>query len=101
MRAVFRTDKGKIRLHNEDNGGIFQNKANQSLAIVADGMGGHRAGDVASTMTLTNIKRMWEKSKGFRRQIKQKSGKVNIYRLIISYLTIQRNMKNVREWELP
>ena len=52
MRAVFRTDKGKIRLHNEDNGGIFQNQANQSLAIVADGMGGHRAGDVASEMTV-------------------------------------------------
>ena len=63
MRAVFRTDKGKIRLHNEDNGGIFQNQANQSLAIVADGMGGHRAGDVASEMTVLKLKGFWEETK--------------------------------------
>ena len=63
MRAVFRTDKGKIRQLNEDNGGIFQNQANQSLAIVADGMGGHRAGDVASEMTVTKLKEFWEETK--------------------------------------
>jgi PPM family protein phosphatase len=59
MRAVFRTDKGKIRQHNEDSGGIFQNQANQSLAIVADGMGGHRAGDVASEMAVRKLKEFW------------------------------------------
>ncbi len=63
MRAVFRTDKGKIRQHNEDSGGIFQNLANQSLAIVADGMGGHRAGDVASEMTIIKLKEFWEETK--------------------------------------
>ena len=64
MRAVFRTDKGKVRLHNEDNGGIFQNQANQSLAIVADGMGGHRAGDVASEMTVTKTQEILGRNKG-------------------------------------
>ena len=64
MRAVFRTDKGKIRLHNEDNGGIFQNQANQSLAIVADGMGGHRAGDVASEMTVLKTQGILGRNKG-------------------------------------
>ena len=34
------------------------------LAIVADGMGGHRAGDVASKMTVTNLQELWEKSEG-------------------------------------
>lgn len=63
MRAVFMTDKGKIRQHNEDNGGIFLNQAGQRLAIVADGMGGHRAGDVASEMTIMNLKEKWFRTK--------------------------------------
>jgi protein phosphatase len=54
MKAVFMTDQGKVRQHNEDNGGIYVNSKGQRLAIVADGMGGHRAGDVASEMTLTS-----------------------------------------------
>jgi serine/threonine protein phosphatase PrpC len=61
MKAVFITDKGKIRQHNEDNGGIFVNLSGQRLAIVADGMGGHRAGDVASKMAIDSLKGFWEK----------------------------------------
>jgi len=62
MKAVFMTDRGKVRLHNEDNGGIFINPHGQRLAIVADGMGGHRAGDVASDMTIKHLKSLWEQS---------------------------------------
>ena len=62
MRTIFRTDRGKVRQHNEDNGGIFINSEGVHLAIVADGMGGHRAGDVASTMTIDMIKESWLQS---------------------------------------
>jgi PPM family protein phosphatase len=62
MKAVFMTDKGKIRQHNEDNGGIFLNLAGERLAIVADGMGGHRAGDIASEMALVSLRELWEKT---------------------------------------
>ncbi|AIE59606.1 Stp1/IreP family PP2C-type Ser/Thr phosphatase [Bacillus methanolicus] len=62
MKAVFMTDRGKIRQHNEDNGGIYTNRSGQRLAIVVDGMGGHRAGDVASEMALLNLKEFWEQS---------------------------------------
>ncbi|WML56825.1 Stp1/IreP family PP2C-type Ser/Thr phosphatase [Neobacillus sp. PS2-9] len=64
MKAVFMTDRGKVRLHNEDAGGVFVNQDGDRLAIVADGMGGHRAGDVASEMTITQLKNEWEASKG-------------------------------------
>ncbi|WP_027408181.1 Stp1/IreP family PP2C-type Ser/Thr phosphatase [Anoxybacteroides tepidamans] len=62
MKVVFQTDVGKIRPHNEDCGGIFQNKDGYYLAVVADGMGGHRAGDVASEMTITYLKNQWEET---------------------------------------
>ena len=64
MRAIFKTDRGKVRQHNEDNGGIFRNPEGVRLAIVADGMGGHRAGDVASGMTIDHLKKRWEESAG-------------------------------------
>ncbi|MBP3038324.1 Stp1/IreP family PP2C-type Ser/Thr phosphatase [Bacillaceae bacterium Marseille-Q3522] len=62
MKAVFKTDLGRIRQRNEDNGGIFANGSNQRLAIVADGVGGHLAGDVASEMAIMNLKERWEKA---------------------------------------
>ncbi|WP_075980973.1 Stp1/IreP family PP2C-type Ser/Thr phosphatase [Bacillus massilinigeriensis] len=62
MKAIFMTDRGRIRQHNEDNGGIFMNKDGHRLAIVADGMGGHRAGDVASELTLSHLQKLWEQS---------------------------------------
>jgi PPM family protein phosphatase len=64
LKAVFMTDQGKVRQHNEDAGGIFVNKDGHRLAIVADGMGGHRAGDVASGMTISQLKNFWEESSG-------------------------------------
>lgn len=64
MNAVFLTDQGKVRLHNEDAGGVFRNLDGSLLAVVADGMGGHRAGDVASEMTLSQLKQAWEDSNG-------------------------------------
>ncbi|WP_211279030.1 Stp1/IreP family PP2C-type Ser/Thr phosphatase [Sutcliffiella halmapala] len=59
---VFLTDKGRVRSHNEDNGGIFVNKDGTVLAVVCDGMGGHKAGDVASERAIQHMKEMWEES---------------------------------------
>lgn len=64
MKAVFLTDQGQVRQHNEDSVGIFENLDGHRLAIVADGMGGHRAGDVASGMTLNELKKQWEAAQG-------------------------------------
>jgi protein phosphatase len=64
VKAVFKTDQGRIRSNNEDNGGIFINRNGHLLAIVADGMGGHLAGDVASEMTITLLQERWEQSQG-------------------------------------
>ncbi|MED4004072.1 Stp1/IreP family PP2C-type Ser/Thr phosphatase [Priestia aryabhattai] len=62
MATVFMTDRGRVRQHNEDNGGVFLNQHNQLLAIVADGMGGHRAGDIASEMAVQKLQIAWEEA---------------------------------------
>lgn len=58
----FLTNRGKVRPHNEDNGGVFQNKSKQYLAVVADGMGGHKAGDVASQLVVEHLQEQWKLS---------------------------------------
>lgn len=60
MNGHVATDRGQIRTINEDAGGIFFNKAKQMLAIVADGMGGHQAGEVASELAVSFIEEHWE-----------------------------------------
>ncbi|MFZ3576555.1 Stp1/IreP family PP2C-type Ser/Thr phosphatase [Virgibacillus sp. DJP39] len=62
MKGQYATDQGRVRNHNEDAGGIFKNNYNQYLSIVADGMGGHQAGDVASQMATSIIEEKWQET---------------------------------------
>ncbi len=55
MKTFYLTDSGKVRDHNEDSVTILKNANKEYLMIVADGMGGHRAGEVASSMVVTHI----------------------------------------------
>lgn len=62
MQATYLTDRGQVREHNEDSGGFFYNQSNQLLAVIADGMGGHKAGDVASQTAVNVLKDKWKQS---------------------------------------
>jgi len=55
MKTFYLTDAGKVRSHNEDSVTILKNTNNEYLLIVADGMGGHRAGEVASSMAVAHL----------------------------------------------
>lgn len=55
MKYAFLTDTGKVREHNEDSVNIVSDKSGEILMIVADGMGGHRDGEVASAIAERHI----------------------------------------------
>ena len=55
MEVAYRTDVGQQRQNNQDYVGFYTNKKGAQFAIVADGMGGHLGGDVASEMAVSHI----------------------------------------------
>ena len=55
MRIAGRSDIGLIRSMNQDNYLITKNKGGNTLALVCDGIGGAKAGDVASLMVIKYI----------------------------------------------
>ncbi len=52
MKTFYLTDVGKVRDHNEDSVIIVRNDENDYLMAIADGMGGHSAGEVASSIAI-------------------------------------------------
>ena len=54
MKSFYLTDPGKVRDHNEDSV-IIVNTKEASLMAIADGMGGHRAGEVASSIAINYL----------------------------------------------
>ena len=52
MKSFYLTDAGKVRDHNEDSVIIVRNNENSYLMAVADGMGGHSCGEVASSIVI-------------------------------------------------
>mgnify|MGYP004498182283 CR=1 FL=1 len=55
MKAYYLSDTGKVRTHNEDSVMIIKNLSGEYLMVVADGMGGHKAGEVASSIVVNGL----------------------------------------------
>ncbi len=56
MQTFYLTDPGKVRSHNEDSVTIINNDNNEFILAIADGMGGHKAGEIASSIAIEHIK---------------------------------------------
>lgn len=61
MDYSVKTHQGK-RKNNQDFAGVFINKSNLLLSVLADGLGGHRAGDIASEMAVSQLGNAWEQT---------------------------------------
>lgn len=59
MEISLLTDVGQKRSDNQDFVGQYQNQSDVTLVVLADGMGGHRAGNVASEMAVTELGEKW------------------------------------------
>ena len=62
METFYLTDTGIVRDHNEDSVIIIKNSEGSILMAVADGMGGHRAGEVASSIAISNLSKRFSES---------------------------------------
>lgn len=51
-----------MRSTNQDFVELFYNQADQLLAILCDGMGGHKAGDIASEMAVMQLGHRWKET---------------------------------------
>ncbi len=59
MEISILTDVGQIQTNNQDYANQYINKAGKSMIFLADGMGGHRAGNIASEMAVTDLGAAW------------------------------------------
>ncbi len=55
MKSYYLTDPGMVRDHNEDSVIILKNDEGSHLMAIADGMGGHSAGEVASSIAINYL----------------------------------------------
>lgn len=62
MKSFYLTDAGKVRSHNEDSVIIVKNNNDEYLLAVADGMGGHSAGEIASSIAISYLGKRFNES---------------------------------------
>ena len=62
MEFAYLTDPGQVRNHNEDSVTIIKNESEEILMAVADGMGGHKGGEIASSIAITHISKRFADS---------------------------------------
>lgn len=83
MELAYRTDRGQVRAQNED-AVLILGDVHAGIALVADGMGGHEAGEVASQIVIEQFRRAFpslpstpvEIERWFRSQINEANEKV-------------------------
>lgn len=81
MLTANRSNIGRVRHINEDQSWVGQLENGVTLAIVADGMGGHQAGDVASLMAVNAFRSTLERNAG-KPELSEQEGKMLIRQAI-------------------
>ncbi len=63
IKTASLSDVGRVRTHNEDCCGEFVSNSGSHLLVVADGMGGHQAGETASRLAVETIGKVFADSR--------------------------------------
>ena len=100
MQTFYLTDTGKIRDHNEDSVIILENNSNEYILAVADGMGGHKAGEVASAIAINHLTEEFYRLE----TIGTKENAIDWLRNIVTEINnkifdTQEKIQIVKEWE--
>lgn len=59
------SDRGLVRLHNEDRAAVLLNQKGDLLFVVCDGLGGHNKGDFASKLAIDMLMTAFANNRGF------------------------------------
>lgn len=84
MEYYYMTDSGKVRDHNEDSVIIVENGNREYLMAVADGMGGHKAGEVASSIAIGHLGKRFKETS----LIGSKEDAINWLKEVVSEINI-------------
>ena len=99
MDGKIKTDRGLVRSVNEDNGIVLINDHDQALAIVADGMGGHKAGEVASNLAVHIAEKEWERAKRFVTPVEAENWLQNLISIILVFPDVRLVLfQPLQEW---
>jgi protein phosphatase len=60
-----KSDRGLVRLHNEDRAAVLLNQKGDLLIVVCDGLGGHNKGDFASKLAIDMLMTAFANNRGF------------------------------------
>lgn len=80
MKTFYLTDPGKVRSHNEDAVMIEKNEHNEYILAVADGMGGHKAGEIASSLAIEHLKKSFQEKE----TLGDKNDAINYLRQVVT-----------------
>jgi serine/threonine protein phosphatase PrpC len=62
LTSASQSDVGRVRTRNEDSFGEFSRPDGSKLWVVADGMGGHKAGETASRLTVETVGQVFSRA---------------------------------------
>lgn len=101
MEYSILSDIGSKRSTNQDYVGTYVNRAGYQLFLLADGMGGHKAGNVASKLTVEDLGKLWSETFLMREHQKQllKFGLEIKSAMKMKILQVLVNLTNIKEWE--
>ena len=96
LKYSCRTDVGRVRSHNEDAVHIFENEHILVMAV-ADGMGGHACGDVASSMAIQYVEQQFNDTLHFDNKEDARSWLGHILEQVNAHILAYANEANTRK----